>query len=66
MVVEGGDLEIGMVQIASRLVRRIVPFVAEGQMIPQGSSRRRDPLRLAGRPADPRHARRRSHRSSRR
>lgn len=37
MVVKGGDLEIGMVQIASRLVRRIVPFVAEGQMIPQGA-----------------------------
>lgn len=37
MVVKGGDLEIGMVQIASRLVRRIVPFVAEGQLIPQGA-----------------------------
>jgi phosphatidylserine decarboxylase len=36
MVVKGQHLEIGMVQIASRLVRRIVPFVAEGQLIPQG------------------------------
>jgi len=36
MVVQNRDLEIGMVQIASRLVRRIVPYVAVGQPIPQG------------------------------
>lgn len=36
MVVENDELTIGMVQIASRLVRRIVPYVAEGQLIPQG------------------------------
>jgi phosphatidylserine decarboxylase len=36
MVVKNGGMELGMVQIASRLVRRIVPFVAEGQVISQG------------------------------
>jgi phosphatidylserine decarboxylase len=36
MVVKNGDLELGMVQIASRLVRRIVPYVVPGQCVAQG------------------------------
>jgi phosphatidylserine decarboxylase len=36
MVVENKDLALGIVQIASRLVRRIVPYVAEGQHVGQG------------------------------
>jgi len=36
MVVENDGVALGMVQIASRLVRRIVPYVAEGQLVAQG------------------------------
>jgi phosphatidylserine decarboxylase len=36
MVVENKDIALGIVQIASRLVRRIVPYVAEGQHVAQG------------------------------
>jgi phosphatidylserine decarboxylase len=36
MVVEGKDLTLGIVQIASRLVRRIVPYVSENQDVAQG------------------------------
>ncbi len=36
MVFENPSLKVGMVQIASRLVRRIVPFVKAGQDVEQG------------------------------
>ncbi len=36
MVFENSTLKIGIVQIASRLVRRIVPFVKAGQEVEQG------------------------------
>ncbi len=36
MVFENSNLKVGIVQIASRLVRRIVPYVSEGQQIEQG------------------------------
>lgn len=36
MVFENDNLKVGIVQIASRLVRRIVPYVQEGQVIEQG------------------------------
>ena len=36
MVFENPSLKVGMVQIASRLVRRIVPFVKAGQEVEQG------------------------------
>ncbi len=36
MVFENENIKVGIVQIASRLVRRIVPYVREGQMIEQG------------------------------
>lgn len=36
MVFENASLKVGIVQIASRLVRRIVPFVKAGQEIQQG------------------------------
>jgi len=36
MVFENDNLKIGIVQIASRLVRRIVPFVQQGQSVDQG------------------------------
>lgn len=36
MVTEGHGLRVGIVQIASRLVRRIVPYVAEGDQVEQG------------------------------
>ncbi len=36
MVFENDNLKVGIVQIASRLVRRIVPYVQEGQAIEQG------------------------------
>jgi phosphatidylserine decarboxylase len=36
MVFENENLKVGIVQIASRLVRRIVPFVQEGQDLEQG------------------------------
>ena len=36
MVFEGKDLKVGIVQIASRMVRRIVPYVKEGQSVNQG------------------------------
>ncbi|MCU0713838.1 MAG: phosphatidylserine decarboxylase [Pirellula sp.] len=36
MVFENENLKVGIVQIASRLVRRIVPYVKEGQTIKQG------------------------------
>lgn len=36
MVFENDDLKVGIVQIASRLVRRIVPYVKEGQSVEQG------------------------------
>ncbi len=36
MVFENDNLQVGIVQIASRLVRRIVPYVQEGQTIEQG------------------------------
>lgn len=36
MVFENDNLKVGIVQIASRLVRRIVPYVHEGQVIEQG------------------------------
>lgn len=36
MVVESPTLKVGIVQIASRLVRRIVPFVKQGENIEQG------------------------------
>jgi len=36
LVIERGDVQIGVVQIASRLVRRIVAFVAEGQELALG------------------------------
>lgn len=35
-VIEDGDLEIAIVQIASRLVRRIVTFVSEGDLLGRG------------------------------
>ncbi len=35
-VISGPELKIGMVQIASRLVRRIVPFIQEGDDVRQG------------------------------
>jgi len=35
-IISNPDLTIGMVQIASRFVRRIVPFVKEGDQISQG------------------------------
>ena len=35
-VIEDGDLEIAIVQIASRLVRRIVTFVSEGDLLDPG------------------------------
>lgn len=37
MVFENSDLKVGIVQIASRLVRRIVPFVQMGQLLQQGA-----------------------------
>lgn len=36
MVFENESLKVGIVQIASRLVRRIVPFVKAGQVVQQG------------------------------
>ena len=36
MVFEGNGLKVGIVQIASRLVRRIVPYVEAGQSVDQG------------------------------
>lgn len=36
MVFENENLKVGIVQIASRLVRRIVPYVQEGQELAQG------------------------------
>lgn len=36
MVIEDGDLEIAIVQIASRLVRRVVTFVSEGDRLGLG------------------------------
>lgn len=36
LVVENDGMAVGMVQIASRLVRRIIPYVAEGQRVAQG------------------------------
>ena len=36
MVFENDNLKVGIVQIASRLVRRIVPYVQEGQVMEQG------------------------------
>lgn len=36
MVFENGSLKVGIVQIASRLVRRIVPYVEEGQTVDLG------------------------------
>jgi phosphatidylserine decarboxylase len=36
MVFESDKLKVGIVQIASRLVRRIVPFVQAGQIVDQG------------------------------
>jgi len=36
MVFENDNMKVGIVQIASRLVRRIVPFVTEGQNVAQG------------------------------
>lgn len=36
MVFESKKLKVGIVQIASRLVRRIVPFVAQGDQVLQG------------------------------
>lgn len=36
MVFENDNLKVGIVQIASRLVRRIVPYVKEGQTIAKG------------------------------
>jgi phosphatidylserine decarboxylase len=36
MVFENSSLKVGIVQIASRLVRRIVPFVKAGQEVQQG------------------------------
>jgi phosphatidylserine decarboxylase len=36
MVFENVNLKVGIVQIASRLVRRIVPYVQEGQTVAQG------------------------------
>ena len=36
MVFENDNLKVGIVQIASRLVRRIVPYVKEGQTLEQG------------------------------
>jgi phosphatidylserine decarboxylase len=36
MVFENDNLKVGIVQIASRLVRRIVPFVKAGQVVQQG------------------------------
>ncbi len=36
MVFENDNLKVGIVQIASRLVRRIVPYVKEGQVVAQG------------------------------
>ncbi len=35
-LIDGGSWQVGVVQIASRLVRRIVPFLQEGQQVPQG------------------------------
>lgn len=35
-VIRGPEIRIGMVQIASRLVRRIIPFVKEGEDVRQG------------------------------
>jgi phosphatidylserine decarboxylase len=35
-VIDGGDLQIALVQIASRLVRRIVSFVSEGSALQMG------------------------------
>ena len=32
-VIENGDLKLGIVQIASRLVRKIAPYIREGQEI---------------------------------
>ena len=36
MVFENNNLKVGIVQIASRLVRRIVPYVEQGQTVEQG------------------------------
>lgn len=36
MVIENDQMRVGIVQIASRLVRRIVPYVQEGQTVDQG------------------------------
>lgn len=36
IVFENSNLKIGIVQIASRLVRRIVPYVQQGQIVGQG------------------------------
>lgn len=36
MVFENANMKVGIVQIASRLVRRIVPFVTAGQNVAQG------------------------------
>lgn len=35
-VIENGDLKLGIVQIASRLVRKIAPYIREGQEIERG------------------------------
>jgi len=35
-IISGPNIKIGMVQIASRIVRRIVPFVIEGEIVRQG------------------------------
>jgi phosphatidylserine decarboxylase len=35
-IIRGPDIRVGIVQIASRVVRRIVPFVKEGDIVCQG------------------------------
>jgi phosphatidylserine decarboxylase len=36
IVIDSGRFSVGVVQIASRLVRRIVPYIRQGQEIPKG------------------------------
>ena len=35
-IIDGPGIRVGLVQIASRLVRRIVPFIKEGEVVRQG------------------------------
>ena len=53
MVFEGGGGQIAVVLIASRLVRRIVTFVHDGEDVAVRPANRHDPIRLSGRRRHP-------------